>query len=571
MKKGKYILIIFLILGILALAAFLSYLLTSFGRPSVHVPSKAYLDIDISGEIVEMAQDDLFTLLFSGRKPLALHDLRMNIRKAKSDPRIQTMVLRLNVLLCDWAKTDEIRRLILDFRSSGKKVYAYIEEAPDFDKEYYLATACDTIVLHPMGWLGINGLGGYIPFFGKTLEKIGAKAEFEHVEEYKTAINTFTESRFTPSHREMMESLFTDVFETYVSTVAEAREKTGEEMRALIDRAFFQGPKAMEAGLVDAVLFEDELRDKLKDGDQELSRIRFDDYAKVRPPSGGLRSGRKVALIYAVGPILTGESMSQVMGGTTTSAWIRQARQDKSLAAIVVRVDSPGGSTTGSDIIHRELALAAREKPVVVSMSDMAGSGGYWISLPAHKIIAHPQTWTGSIGVLAGKFSFGGLYEKIGVTGEKLTYGEKADIFTTFREFTPEERAVLKDEILWTYEQFLDRVAVARNMSRDEVDALGRGRVWTGRQAVESGLVDALGGLTEAVDQAKVLAGIDPDEAVRLVVWPKKRSFWDAFLGRRDPASEALLPRHIRQVLPVLKLMERTRSWVIMPGWVSAP
>jgi protease IV len=262
MKKGKYILIIFLILGILALAAFLSYLLTSFGRPSVHVPSKAYLDIDISGEIVEMAQDDIFTLLLSGRKPLALHDLRMNIRKAKSDPRIQAMVLRLNVLLCDWAKTDEIRRLILDFRTSGKKVYAYIEEAPDFDKEYYLATACDTIVLHPMGWLGINGLGGYIPFFGKTLEKIGAKAEFEHVEEYKTAINTFTESRFTPSHREMMESLFTDVFETYVSTVAEARGKTGEEMRALIDRAFFQGPKAMEAGLVDAVLFEDELRDK---------------------------------------------------------------------------------------------------------------------------------------------------------------------------------------------------------------------------------------------------------------------------------------------------------------------
>ena len=570
MKKGKYILIIFLILGILAAAAFISYVLTSFGRPSVHVPSKAYLEINLSGELVETAQDDIFSLLFIGGKPLSLHDLRLNIRKAKSDMRIQALVLRLNLLVCDWAKIDEIRRLILDFRTSGKKAYAYIEEAPDFDKEYYLATACDSIVLHPMGWLGINGIGGHVPFFGKALEKIGAKAEFEHVEEYKTATNTFTESRFTPSHREMMESLYADVFETYVSTIAAARGKTGGEMRDLINRAFFQGSNALEAGLVDAVLFEDELHDLLKVDGQELSRIRFDDYAKARTASAGLRSGRKVALIYAVGPILTGESMPQIMGGTTTAAWIRQARQDKSLDAIVVRVDSPGGSSTGSDVIRRELALAARDKPVVVSMSDMAGSGGYWISLPAHKIIAHPQTWTGSIGVLAGKFSFGGLYEKIGVTGEPLTYGERADIFTTFREFTPEERNILKGEILWTYGQFLDRVAEARNMSRDEVDAVGRGRIWTGRQAVEIGLVDALGGLREAMDEAKNLAGIAPEEAIRLVVWPKKRSFWDAFLGRRDPASEILLPRQIRQVLPVLKLMERTRTWAIMPGWAVA-
>jgi len=220
-----------------------------------------------------------------------------------------------------------------------------------------------------------------------------------------------------------------------------------------------------------------------------------------------------------------------------------------------------------SDVIWREVFLAKKEKPFVVSMSDVAGSGGYWISMAAHKIVAQPQTLTGSIGVLAGKFDLSALYEKLGLTTEKLAYGKEADIFSTFRPFSPEEKKIMKDEILWTYDQFLTKVAEGRNMTKDEVNAVGRGRVWTGRQAKEIKLVDELGGLTKAIELAKGLAGIAREEEVRLVVWPKKKTFWESLLGRRTPESLLDMRPGLKQAALALRLMERNRVWAVMPFW----
>ena len=252
-----------------------------------------------------------------------------------------------------------------------------------------------------MGWLGVNGIGGYVPFFKNALEKLGVRAEFEHVEEYKTAYNQFTEPGFTPAHREMMSSLYGDIFEQYVAAVASARKKTPEEVRALIDRASFQGSSALEAGLVDELRYEDELPGLLRSGGRKLSRITSEDYARVSPAAAGLRPGRRVAVIYAVGPHPErGEPVRRASGAPRVARWIRQAREDRTIEAVVLRVDSPGGSSVASDVIWREVFLTRKEKPVVVSMSDVAGSGGYWISMAAHKIVAQPQTLTGSIGVI---------------------------------------------------------------------------------------------------------------------------------------------------------------------------
>ncbi len=567
MKKSTYLLIIFLVFFILAVAASFSYFLLDWGRPAVSVPLHACLEINLSGEIQEIAPPDFFKNVILGIKPLSINELWMNIRKAKADRRIEAILLRLNVLACDWAKVTELRDALLDFRKAGKKAYAYIEEAPDIDKEYYLATACDRIILHPMGWLGINGIGGYVPFFKNALEKLGIRAEFEHVEEYKTAYNQFTEDGFTPAHKEMMESIYGDLFSSYVQAVASARKKSEEEVRGLIDRAFFQGESALKAGLVDDLLYEDQLENLLQSGGRKLGKISSEAYARVSPASAGMGIGRKVALIYGIGPILSGESLPQSMGGTTVARWIRQARQDRSIAAIVFRVDSPGGSAVASDVIWREVFLAKKEKPIIVSMSDVAGSGGYWISMAAHKIVAQPQTLTGSIGVLAGKFDLSAFYEKIGLTSEKLTYGKESDIFSTFRPFSPEEKKFMKDEILWTYDQFLTKAAEARNMTKEEVNAVGRGRVWTGRQAKEIKLVDELGGLTKAVELAKGLAGIAREEEVRLVVWPKKKGFWASLLGRRAP--EDVLDTHsgLKQAAMALRLMKTNRVWAVMPFW----
>ena len=569
MRKSAYVGMIFLFFFLLAAAGTFFLVVMDIGGTAVDMPARGYLEVPLAGTVSEVAAPDSLGSLLLGAKPLAMYDLWMNLRKAKVDGRIQAVLLRLGLIQCDWAKANEMRETILDFRRSGKKVYAVIEEAPDFDMEYFVATACDRIILHPLGWLGINGIGGYVPFLKGALDKLGVRAEFEHVEEFKTAANMFTEKGFTPAHREEMESLYSDLFAQYVATAAKARGKTDAEFRALVDRGFFQGEKAKAAGLVDDCLYEDEVQELLRQDGRTPARVRFDDYTKVKPSSVGLETGRTVALIYAVGTIMTGESLPPVMGGSTVARWIRTARNDGSVKAIILRVDSPGGSSVGSDVIGREVALARKVKPVIVSMSDVAGSGGYWIAMAATKIVAQPQTLTGSIGVLVGKFSIDGLLGKLGITSEKLAFGEKADIFSPFRPFTPAERKVLKEEILWTYEQFLTKAAEGRGLTRDEVDAVGKGRIWTGRQAKDLKLVDELGGLTMAVGLAKKEAGINADEEVRFDVWPKKRSFWQAIFSRSGVGLDIKSAAGLDKILDTVRMMNRTKIWAVMPFWVK--
>jgi len=570
MKKSTVVVLIFLFFLALAAAGLFFVVVEDLGGRAVAVPARGYLDVPLAGPVAEVAPPEALMSFLLGAKPLAVHDFWENLRKAKVDERIQAVVLRLGLLQCDWAKANEMRESILDFRRSGKKIYALIEEAPDFDMEYFVATACDRIILHPLGWLGVNGIGGYVPFLKGSLDKLGIRAEFEHVEEYKTAYNMFTETGFTPPHREQMESLYADLFSQYVATVAAARGKTEAEFRALVDRGFFQGEQAKAAGLVDDCLYEDEVQALLRRDGRTVLPVRFDDYSRVKPSSVGLERGPgKVALIYAVGTIMTGESMPGILGGSTVARWIRTARTDASVKAVVLRIDSPGGSSVGSDVIWREVVLAKKEKPVIVSMSDVAGSGGYWIAMSATKIVAAPQTLTGSIGVLAGKFSIDGLLEKLGVTSEKLVFGEKADVFSPFRPFTADERKILKDEILWTYDQFLSRAAEGRGLAREEVDAVGRGRVWTGRQAKDIKLVDELGGLTMALGLAKKEAGIDADQDVRLDIWPRKRTFWQSLFDRPSLGFGLKSAAGRDRILETARLMNQTRIWAVMPFWVE--
>jgi len=564
MKKGRYVLILLLIFFVLIIATVFSFLYLESGRaPSVGPLS--YLEIRLAGSLVEFPETNFWSSLFLGARPLSVYDVWMSLRKARVDDRIMGVLLRLSSLDCDWAKCSEIREAIVDFKTSGKKIYAYIEEEPEFDKEYYLATACDKIILHPLGWLGITGIGGDVPFFKKALDKLGIEAQFEHVEEFKTAVNSFTESGFTEAHKKMMESIAGDEFAYYVKTIAASRKKSEAEVRALIDEAFFQGDKALKAGLVDDLLFDDQVVQLFQKNGKKGSRIDLAEYARLDPASLGLNRGRKIALIYGLGPIHGGESLYQSMGSETVARWIRAAREDKSIAAVVFRVDSPGGSAVASDSIWREVVLCRKEKPFVVSMSDLAASGGYWISMAAHKIVAQPQTLTGSIGVLAGKFNFEKLLEKLGITMEKIHFGKRLDIFSSFTRLTAEERQLLKKEILWIYDQFLTKVAEGRKMSKEDVDKIGKGRVWTGSQAKEIHLVDEIGGLSKAIEEAKSLAGIAKGEDVSLVVWPKKISFFGSLFGQKGARLRSSLPREFERAVDWANILNGERMWAIMP------
>ncbi|MBC7363843.1 MAG: signal peptide peptidase SppA, partial [Candidatus Aminicenantes bacterium] len=298
----------------------------------------------------------------------------------------------------------------------------------------------------------------------------------------------------------------------------------------------------------------------------ELTKITNEKYASINPAAFGLSQGKKVALIFASGAIINGEGQMLVLGSETFTRWIRKAAADRSVAAIVVRVDSPGGSALGSDVIWHEMLMARKEKPVVVSMSGLAGSGGYWISLGGNYIIAHPQTLTGSIGVISGKFSFAGLMQKLGIKSEKIVFGKEADVFSIYREFTPEERTALKNQIRIIYQQFLERVATARNLPVEEVDRIGQGRVWTGHQALELKLVDQLGGLDTAINVAKKLAGIPAEKEVRLMVWPKKRKLFDLFLGKQTELQELIYYLEMMNISSrIVKALEKPSIWSLMP------
>jgi len=567
MKKQSYILINLLIFFILMLATCGAFFLLEFTSPP-SVKTQSYLEINLSGGMQEKVSPDLLSTMMGVKPDISLHDVWMSIRNARSDRHIQALVVNLGLLQCNWAKISELRDIILDFKSSGKKTYVFMEEALEFDKEYYLATAFDEIILHPQGYLGINGIGGFTPFFKHSLKMLGIEAEVEHVAEYKTAYHMFTEDKFTPAHREMMTSIYDSIFSHYIRTIAEARVRSEAEMADFIDRGLFQGPEAREAGLVDGLLYRDELEDRLQTDNGRLSRVSLSQYLRTRPSPEEFSRGEKIALIYETGTILSAENSRGIMGSHTIARWIKQARKDDSIRALVLRVDSPGGSVVAADTIWREVILAKKEKPVVVTMSDVAGSGGYQISMAAHEIIAQPQTLTGSIGVIFAKFNLEKLYSKLGVTTERMTFGQRADMLSPYRSATPDEKKMLRDSILWTYDQFLEKVAAGRNITKETADGLGKGRVWTGLQAKENGLVDEIGGLALAVERAKNLAGIPDEDDVRLVVWPKRVSFWESFRARRIPQTRLFPDTDMQKALETYRMLEKQQIWALMPTWI---
>ena len=451
------------------------------------------------------------------------------IRKAAHDRRVARLLVKPGALQSPfWAKAQEIRDALLEFRRSGKPIYAFLEYGGD--KEYYLASAADKVFLLPTSTLDLTGLASYEVFLRGTFDWVGTYPDFLHVGDFKTAVNTFTEKTFTPAHREMSESLNTDQFEQLVRAIADGRRKPEDEVRAIIDRGPLLPEEALRVGLVDELAYEDELDDV---ADLQFdAEVDVDDYARVTWDALGVTRHARIAVVNAVGTIVSGESgydpvNGPVLGSDSIVEQIREAR-DSGARAMVVRVDSPGGSSVASDVIWRELMITKdKGLPVVVSMSDLAASGGYYIAAAGDVIVAQPGTLTGSIGVYTGKFVTSGTLEKLGVNIEGVSQGRFAEMYSSDRPFTDEERAKVLESMQATYDHFVERVADSRNLTPERVDQIGQGRVWTGRQAREIGLVDELGGLMTAVAAAKQRAKIPAEDEVQLDIYPRTRSFYE--------------------------------------------
>jgi len=583
----KAVLIIGGIAAVLVLVVLigLAVIFAVFRKSEPTIRNNSVLALRVGGVLPDYVPDDPFRKFFGGPEQ-SLTGLLMQFKKAKVDKRIKAILLDIDMSGVGWAKAEEIRDAIADFRTSGKPVYSYMEFG--LNKEYYIANACDRIYMAPPGELFTTGLAADVMFFRGSLDKLGVYPDIYQIGKYKSAADIFTRKEMSDAHREATNSLLDDLYGRYVEAISKGRKKTADEARAIIDNAPYSASKAKDAGLIDGAMYRDEVEKELKSKlgykeSDELPITRGSAYKDVEPESLGLNKGERIAVIYGTGDIGSGKSENspsgeQSIGSDTMARAIGDAAADKTIKAIVLRVDSPGGSGLASDIIWHAVEGAKQKKPVVVSMGDVAASGGYYISCGANKIVSQPSTITGSIGVLAGKPVVKGLYDWLGISNEYVLRGKNAGMFRETEKFSDSERQKFQEWINTTYyDDFVPKVARGRNKNVEYVDSVGQGRVWTGFQAKERGLVDEFGGLDRAVEVAKELAKIPADKGVQRVIFPYPRTFLqELFSGNDDPNTQiqqqraiiAAMPEDARRAFRYMALLDRMKdgdSMLLMP------
>ncbi|RMH69307.1 MAG: signal peptide peptidase SppA [Gemmatimonadetes bacterium] len=494
------------------------------------VEDNSVLELTIKGDLPEhLPTNYLETLL--GEKKLTLSRILETIETAQKDDRISGIYLKLGGLNCGWAKIEELRDKLAQFRKSGKWIVVYLISGSE--KEYYLALAADEIYLCPTGDLYLDGLQARVSFIKGTLNKIGIQPEVERVGKYKSAADTFNRETMSDAQREVLNSILDEFYERFTAAVADRRHVDVNDVLGLINEdGFIDAEEAIELDLIDGSQYEDEVNARLreKNNDEEsLTSIKLKKYTlATASPVDDFVPGKKIALIYGMGAITTGSDdydplMGRILGADDAISLIRKARDDKDVKAVIYRVNSPGGSGLASDLIWRELMITKEKKPVIVSMSDVAASGGYYISMCADSIIAQPNTLTGSIGVLAVKMNMEELYEeKLGMTVESIQRGKYAAIFDESKPMSAEERAKFREMVMDFYKIFVQKAADNRGLSYAELDAVAQGRVWTGQQAYDAGLVDALGGVDRAILAAKRKLGMKDDDPIHVVTLTKE-------------------------------------------------
>jgi len=528
------LLIGFLLAALGAAIAFIVIVRAGAAPPSI--PSSSILVVPIRGSVPEKPGLEIPLPYFEQTSAPTVRDTWELLKKAAADSRIRAIVLEPSDLTAGWAKMQEIRNDIIEFRKSGKPVYAFLSQ-PGLH-EYYVATAADRIFMSPEDYLNLTGLRIELMYLKNTLDKLGIKAEIEHAGKYKDFGDMFTRTSMSPATAEVMNSILDDMYGQLLQTIATARKKTPDQVRTIIDNGPFLAQQAKDAGLIDDLRYEDQV---FGDLDRQLKlggirKVSEDDYLRIPPQSVGVETGSRVAFIAAEGDILqTGSPIDGITPDGMRHIFERVG-SDRAIKGVILRIDSPGGDSVASGEIWREAVLLSHKKPLVISMSDDAASGGYYIAMTGNRIFAYPGTYTGSIGVFFGKADLRGLYNKLGITKDILTRGRFADMTSDYTPLSDAERAKLQYGIDQDYQAFVKVVADARRRPFDQIQQLAQGRVWLGSQAKANGLVDELGGIDNAVAFLKQKAGLSPSDKVRLVSYPPKRSIFDLIFNRSNDA-----------------------------------
>jgi protease-4 len=528
--------------------------------PSIADGSTLMLELD--GDIPERAPVEFPIPFLQQKTPPTVAEIWTTLRKAAADGRIRAIVFEPRDLQIGWAKLQEIHDDLEGFRKSGKPIYAYLKTPGA--REYYLATAANRIYMDPEDELNLKGMRFELMYFHNTLDKLGVQVEIEHAGKYKDFGDMFTRTSMSLETKEVLTSVLDGLYGNLVQTIAAARKKTPDQIRSTIDQGPFLSPEAKGQGLIDGLLYEDqmfeEVKAKLAGGD--LKKLSLHDYLKIPASAVGLGGKQRIALVTGQGGISRGEAGEDFSGdsGIESESFdriLRRVGNDSDIKGVVVRIDSPGGEVFASDAIWREMNLLSKKKPTVISMSDTAASGGYYIAMTGDPVVAYPGTITGSIGVVFGKANLHGLYDKVGVTKDFLTRGRFADIDSDYQPLSAAAREKLKTAIDENYRSFVTKVATARRRKFDEIEPLAQGRVWLGSQAKANGLIDELGGLDRAIELVKDKARIPKSERVNLVTYPAKRSIFDILFGQ---AIESALESRLGGVLKSWQIRLWTRG-----------
>src|SRR6202051_994438 len=530
------------ILGALGLITMVIVLVAVIGAKGKR-PQKATLEANFEQTFLEDAPDTPTARLMLTEKQ-TLRDVVDAIDRGASDDRVVGMIAKIGAAPMGMAQTQEIRDAVQRFRAHKKFAVAYAETFGEFgpgNGAYYLATAFDQIYVHPSGDVGLTGIIMESPFIKGTLSKLGVTFHGDHRYEYKNALNFFTETKYTAPHKEAMTAIMTSWFNQMKDGICQARQIAPEKFQSLVDAGPYLGQEAVTAKLVDGVADRDQVYGKVKRQAGDGAELLYLDkylHRAGRPHD----HGKTVALVFGVGGVTRGKSDydpvqgSQNMGSDTVAGAIRAATEDKSVKTILFRVDSPGGSYVASDTIWREVVRARQAgKPVIVCTGHLAGSGGYFVAMAAGKIVAEPGTLTASIGVLGGKMLTSGLWDKVGLTWDEVHQGQNATMFTGTQDYTPAEWARFQAWLDRVYVDFTNKVADGRKLPREKVLEIAKGRIWSGEDAKNLGLVDALGGYDTALRLAKKAIGVSDGEEVKIVVFPKPKSLIESVIERRGP------------------------------------
>jgi protease-4 len=556
-----------LIKTVLVLAVLFAIVLVSQYLSHRYKPGSV-LVLKLDGTVVERSSANALGILDSDQA--ALNVIRRSLRAAGTDDRIVGLALKVLDPQMELAQAQELCAMITEFRSHGKWTTAYMETAGEGgfgNLPYLVASTADEVSMMPQGELNILGVGMREMFARGLLDWLKVKPNFASIGKYKDAANIFTEKDFTPAQREEDEALMGSMFDQMTAQSAAHRHLTPDQMRAIVDRAPLTASDGLKSHLLDRLEYEDQFDDRVeKYRGEHHETIDASSYVRsTRPRLGG---GDKIAVIYGIGAIQRGAGGfdpilspgSEAMGSDDMVKAFKDAREDDSVRAVVFRVDSPGGSVIASELIRRAVELTAAKKPVVVSMSSYAASGGYWVSTPAAAIISDPGTITGSIGVLGGKFNVSGAAGAIGVNTGAVSRGANALMFDSFSDFTPAQERIFRDQLLGgTYQYFLQIVAKQRHLTVAQVNDIAQGRVWTGDQALQVKLVDKLGGLSDAIDQARKLANLDVRERTQIEELPEETGFFGKLMsGQLGTVAQFQPPRTIAPLIwMVRKILTR--------------